>query len=379
MVTEQFALYNLNEISNISALGKLVNSQLLLVFGSKEFICSKDAFKNIKMKYPCAYIIGCTTAGEIFNDMVNDNILTITAIYFEHTEIKFFSSELLDFNKCYEKGVEIAKKIPIENLSHVFLIGEGININGSKLVEGFKDVLPEEVKITGGLAGDYEGYKKTFVIANDYGKENLISCIAFYGDRVKVGYGSAGGFDTFGIERTVTKAKDNILYELDGKPVLDLYKEYLGEYASGLPVSGLFFPLDIRSSDGKNSYTRTIASVEEETKSLKFAGDIPQGYYAKLMRANFNSLINGSMKAAENSIKSINYKKFKLAIVISCRGRRVVLNQMIDEELEAIRSVLGSGITFSGFYSNGEIAPTRKNNTTEFHNQTMTITLIGEE
>lgn len=379
MITEQFALYSLDEINAINTLGKLVNSQLIFVFGSREFICNEDIFNNIKIKYPYANIIGCTTAGEIFNDQVNENILTITAVYFENTEIKFFSSELMDSSKCYEKGLEVAKSIPVENLSHVFLIGEGINVNGSKLVDGFVDGLPENVKVTGGLAGDYEGYKETLVIANDYGKKNLIGAVAFYGDRIKIGYGSEGGFDTFGIERTVTKAKDNILYELDGKPALDLYKEYLGEYSSNLPLSGLLFPLNIRSDDNKYSYVRTVSGVDEETKSLRFAGEIPQGYYGKLMRANFNNLISGSLKAAKDSINSINYKSVKLAILISCRGRRVVLNQMIDEEIEVVRNILSDDITFTGFYSNGEIAPSSKNHVTEFHNQTMTITLIGEE
>ena len=224
MVTEQFAFYKLDEIKTIELLGKLVKSDLVLMFGSKEFICNKDVFNTIRIKYPCASIIGCTTAGEIFKDQVNDNILTVTAISFENTEIKFFSSELVDFQKCYEKGLETAKLIPTENLTHVFLIAEGININGSKIVEGLVDGLPEHVKITGGLAGDYEGYKETFVIANDYGKNNLIGVVAFYWDKIRIGYGSVGGFDTFGIERRVTKSKDNILYELDGKPILDLYK-----------------------------------------------------------------------------------------------------------------------------------------------------------
>lgn len=379
MVTEQFAFHELNEVDSISILSKLKNSQLLLIFGSKEFICNKEVFNKLKMSYPYADIIGGTTAGEIFNDQVNDNILTVTAICFKNTETKFFISELSDFNKCYEKGVGIAKTIPVEGLAHVFLIGEGININGSKLVQGFVNGLPEQVKITGGLAGDYEGYKETFVVANDYGKKNLIGVVAFYGDKLRIGYGSVGGFDTFGIERTVTKSKDNILYELDGKPILDLYKEYLGEYASKLPVSGLFFPLNIRSSDNKYNYVRTVASVDEESKSLTFAGDVPEGYYGKLMRANFNNLINGSMKAAENSINSVDCKNVKLAILVSCRGRRVILNQMIDEELEVVRNVLGDNVTFTGFYSNGEIAPSSKKHVTEFHNQTMTITLMGEE
>ncbi|NRU80561.1 hypothetical protein DFH44_000601 [Clostridium beijerinckii] len=149
MVVEQFAFYKLNEVDSIITLGKLVNSQVIFLFGSKEFICNKEVFNKIKITYPNADIIGCTTAGEIFNDQVNDNILTVTAVYFESTEIKFLVTELTDFNKCYEKGIEIAKAIPVENLSHVFLIGEGININGSKLVEGVVDGLPEKVKVTG--------------------------------------------------------------------------------------------------------------------------------------------------------------------------------------------------------------------------------------
>ena len=379
MVTEQFAFYKLDEIETIKTLGKLVNSNLVLMFGSKKFICNKDVFNTIRIKYPDANIIGCTTAGEIFKDQVNDNILTVTAISFKNTEVKLFASELLESGKYYEKGLEIAKLIPSENLAHVFLIAEGMNINGSKIVEGLVDGLPENVKITGGLAGDYEGYKETFIIANDYGKKNLIVAVAFYGDRIKIGYGSVGGFDPFGIERLVTKSKDNILYELDGKPALNLYKEYLGEYSSKLPVSGLLFPLNIRSADNRYNNVRTVSGIDEQNKSLIFAGEIPEGYYGRLMRANFNHLINGSMVAAENCIKSFDGKSFNIAILISCRGRRVVLNQMIDEELEVVRSVLGSDVTFTGFYSNGEIAPANRNNVTEFHNQTMTITLIGEE
>ena len=379
MVTEQFAFYALDEIETINTLAKLKNSNLVLMFGSKEFICNKDVFGKIRDTYSHANILGCTTAGEIFNDQVNENILTVTAIYFENTKTDIFFSELIEFNKCYEKGLEIAKSIPVENLTHVFVIGEGININGSKLVDGLVNGLPEHVKITGGLAGDYEGYKETFVIANDYGKKNLIGAVAFYGDKIKIGYGSAGGFDAFGIERTVTKSKENILYELDGRPILDLYKEYLGEYSSKLPVSGLFFPLSIRARDSNYSYVRTVSGVDEENKCLKFAGDIPQGYYAKLMRANYNNLINGSMMAAEKCKENVNCKNPSLAILVSCRGRRVVLNQMIDEEIEVVRSIMGSKVIFTGFYSNGEIAPANKKGITEFHNQTMTITLIGEE
>jgi hypothetical protein len=379
MITEQFSFYKLEEVESIVELGKLVNANLILMFGSKEFICNKKVFDTIRNKYSESYIIGCTTAGEIYRNQVNDGTLTVTAIYFEKSEIKIFSSEIEDVGKDYEKGLEIAKSIPTEKLAHVFLLAEGENINGSKIVEGLVDGLPEHAKITGGLAGNGNTFKDTFVIANDYAKVNQIAAVAFYGDKIRIGYGSVGGWDTFGIERFVTKSKENIVYELDGRPILDLYNDYLGEYAKDLPASGLLFPLSVRSADNVYNYVRAVASVDEKSKSLRFFGEVPQGYYARLMHANSNNLINGAMKAAENSIKSINSKNGGIAILISCVARKVVLNQMIDEEIEAVRNIFGNDMTLTGFYSYGEIAPSNKDRITEFHNQTMTITLIGED
>ncbi len=379
MISEQFAFYDLEEVKKMDSLRSLAEADLVLMFGSKEFICSSQVFEAVRSKYPSANILGCTTAGEIFNDQVNDNILTITAIKFEKTETKFFSVKLADSNKSYEKGLEIANLIPKENLSHVFVISEGLNLNGSKLVDGFTAGLPEGVKVTGGLAADDERYMETFVIANGYADKNLIAAVAFYGDNIKIGYGSVGGWDTFGIERTITKAKENILYELDGKPALDLYAEYLGEYAKDLPASGLFFPLNIRSGNNKYNVVRTVSSIDKKERSLTFAGEIPKGYRGRLMRANYDNLINGAMNAGEDCITSINYNKPKLAILVSCCGRKFILNQRIDEEIEVVREIFGKEVIMTGFYSYGEIAPMNKESISEFHNQTMTITLIGEE
>lgn len=379
MISEQFAFYDLEEVKKMDSLRSLAEADLVLMFGPKEFICSSQVFEAVMSKYPSANILGCTTAGEIFNDQVNDNILTITAIKFEKTETKFFSVKLADSNKSYEKGLEIANLIPKENLSHVFVISEGLNLNGSKLVDGFTAGLPEGVKVTGGLAADDERYMETFVIANGYADKNLIAAVAFYGDNIKIGYGSVGGWDTFGIERTITKAKENILYELDGKPALDLYAEYLGEYAKDLPASGLFFPLNIRSGNNKYNVVRTVSSIDKKERSLTFAGEIPKGYRGRLMRANYDNLINGAMNAGEDCITSINYNKPKLAILVSCCGRKFILNQRIDEEIEVVREIFGKEVIMTGFYSYGEIAPMNKESISEFHNQTMTITLIGEE
>ncbi|WP_160686687.1 FIST N-terminal domain-containing protein [Clostridium sp. C2-6-12] len=378
MIAEQFIFNNYSEVKDITKLSK-VKADLVLAFGTKEFICNKKIFDIIKNTYSKSYIVGCTTAGEIYENQVDDDTLTITAINFEKTELKLFSTKIENIEDSYKKGAEIGMMIPRENLKHVFLITEGENINGSKFVEGLAEALPKHVKKTGGLAGSKQIFKDTFVIANDYAERNLIAAIAFYGDKIKIGYGCIGGWDTFGIERLVTKSKGNIVYELDRHSILDLYNEYLGEYAKDLPGSGLFFPLEVRSPDNKYRYVRTVADIDKENRSLRFAGEIPEGYYARLMRANNNDIISGSMEAAEKSLEAMDKESSKLAILISCIGRRVVLKQMVDEEIEAVRSVFGKDVIFTGFYSFGEIAPSITDDVTAFHNQTMTITLIGEE
>ena len=105
---------------------------------------------------------------------------------------------------------------------------------------------------------------------------------------VTFGYGCAGGWDPFGPQRIVTRSNGHQLFELDGEPVLDLYRRYLGEEAANLPASGLRFPLCLRAyPDSPEVIVRTITAVDQQTRSMSFAGDIPQGAVAQLMRGTF--------------------------------------------------------------------------------------------
>lgn len=353
-------------------------AQFVLVFGSKNLLLEHPFYDELKDLYPNAYLIGGTTAGEIYNTIATENTVSATAVYMEKTEVKFSSVDI-DENKYAEAAVELVSKFPTEGLRHVFILSEGININGSKLVDGLIHSLPENVTLSGGLAGDGTLYKETFIIADSYPKKNCLVAIGFYGDQARFGYASIGGWAPFGIERIITKSKDNILYELDDKPALALYKEYLGEYATDLPASGLYFPLMVRSADSKRTFIRTIQRVDETRNALVFSGDVPEGYYSKLMRSNFDKLIDGSKQAAQKSLTTLGREHAQLAILVSCVGRKLVLDQLTSEEIDAARSVLKEETPFTGFYSYGEISSPDKNAICELHNQTMTITLIAED
>jgi hypothetical protein len=204
-----------------------------------------------------------------------------------------------------------------------------------------------------------------------------IVAIGLYGARLQVGFGSRGGWEPFGVERTITRAVGNVLYELDGEPALDLYKRYLDDHAAGLPASGLLFPLTIRSTTSGEPVVRTILAVDEQARSLTFAGDLPVGHRARLMRASLDRLVAGASEAASVSLADAS-APVSLALLVSCVGRKLVLKQRVEEEIEGVREVLGPEATIAGFYSYGELAPFKASRPCELHNQTMTITTLSE-
>ena len=355
------------------------SAQLVLIFGSTKNFKNSHNYKQIRNLYPNAYLMGCSTSGEIYGTNVLDESLISTAIFFESSTIKGVHTKINENQDSYQAGEYLAKLIDKNGLKHVFILSEGINVNGTSLVKGLTTHLPENVNITGGLAGDGDRFEKTFVIWDDQPTQNTIALLGFYGDKLEIGCGSLGGWDSFGPERLITRSEGNILYEMDGKSALELYKNYLGKHADGLPATGLLFPLSIRTQGGDKAVVRTILSINEEDKSMVFAGDIPEGCYARLMKSNTDRLIDGALGAAKTSSEAINSASPDLAILISCVGRKMVLKQRVEEEVEAVQEIFGEKTVLTGFYSYGEISPFSQGAKCELHNQTMTITTLLEK
>ncbi len=355
----------------------LPSAQLVMFFGARAAIADGAVHEALRTMYPDAHLLGCTTAGEICGTTVTDDSVVATAIRFEHTSVRAAYRPLVNASNSKAVGEEIARDLAGKDLLHVFVLAEGLKVNGSELVKGLRQGLPSSVAVTGGLAGDGARFEKTVVCLDGQINDSAVAAIGFYGDRLRIGYGSLGGWDPFGPDRLVTRSEGNVLYELDGSSALELYKTYLGSHTANLPASGLLFPLSLRG-EGEQRLVRTILGVDEEAQSLTFAGDIPQGGYAQLMRANFDRLIDGAQDAAAACYEVVGDHTPDLAILISCVGRKLVLNQRTEEEVESVRNVLGESTVLSGFYSYGEIAPVVSSTKCELHNQTMTITTFTE-
>ncbi len=353
-------------------------ANLVLAFGERVFLEKILPYKKLKDLYPKADIIICSTSGQISNTSLVKNNIVATAIDFEKTAIKVSEIDILNNLDIQELGNMIKKDFFNEDLKSIFILSEGTFVNGTELINELIKQTKEAIPIFGGLAGDEYKFEKTIVGLNGDATQGKIVAVGFYGDAIHFGFSSKGGWSDFGPEREVTLSDKNILYKIGDRFALDLYKEYLGKYAEELPASSLYFPLSMKENINAESVVRTILSIDEEKKSMTFAGNIPQGSFVRLMKGNLDKLIDASYNAALQ-IFSEQSTKPELALLVSCVGRKVVLGNRIEEELEVVKEVFGDNTLVCGFYSYGEISPTLKNVACELHNQTMTITTIYEE
>ena len=358
--------------------GDSEHAQLALAFGDIDALQQTARLDEIRQSFPNARLVGCSTGGEILGGRVFDNTLTVTSVWFEHSGLAFAETVLDSTADSFNAGQRLADALDPDGLAHVLVLSDGLKVDGSALAYGLHARLPAHVAVTGGLAGDQSRFQQTQVFLDVASEDNSAVAIGFYGDTLQIGYGSQGGWDSFGPDRRVTRAEGNILYELDGQPILDLYRTYLGDLAQGLPATGLFFPLSLTLEGSDQRLVRTIQAVNTDDGSATFTSVVPEGSYARLMKGNFERLVDGAAESARQALVA-GPAHPHLAILISCLGRKLVLKQRIDEEVESVQNVLGPDATIAGFYSYGEICPVDPTEPcAEFHNQTMTITTLSE-
>jgi len=352
-------------------------ANIVFIFGDREVFKQEKPYEEIKALYPHAHIVGCTSSGNILGDKVSKETMVATAVSFESGRVALGVEDFTQKEDLVEVGKRAVSKLPPEGLKHIFILSDGLNMNGSSLVQGANQAVNNAIPITGGLAGDGIDFEETWVIADEAARQNRVVAIGFYGESISVSSGCFAGWDEFGILRKITRSEGNIVYEIDGEPALQLYKKYLGEYADKLPGSGLRFPMGIKEHKEDVTIIRTVLSVDEQAQSLIFAGDVPQGYLARLMKSSVNGVIDASQIVASRIAKTNT--KNALGLVVSCVGRRMILNQLTNEELECISETLGENVQLTGFYSYGELAPFFEDPVScQFHNQTMTLTVIYE-
>ncbi len=357
---------------------QVLKAPLVLVFGDRFLLETEGLYAEIKSLFPDGHIVFGSSCADITANTVDDHSVTITAIEFENTSFLIQTSNVLhaDFDS-FKTGHALINEFPREGLKYVFVISEGSFVNGSQLTKGMNSATNDNLLITGALCGDAERFEKTIASYNEDPKPGEIIAIGLYGESLEITFSAYGGWTPFGPERTVTKSSANVLYELDNKPALDLYKRYLGDKAKDLPGAALLYPLNVQNSQEEQSIVRSILNIDEAENAMILAGDIPEQSKVQLMMTNIDNIAHASERAAKQALE-LRKSKPQLAMLVSCIGRKLVLDQRVEEEIEEITEVLGDDVIVTGLYSYGEIAPFHGEISCQLHNQTMTVTLISE-
>lgn len=356
-----------------------IEPHLVWVFGSADRLTDPALLPQLRGHFGQAQVVGCSTSGEITNAGVADDSLVVTAVRFKSPDFRVRSVAYDGMHDSHEAGQRLAQALLGEDLRAVLVLGQGVNINGSALIAGMAPVVGTQVALTGGLAGDGGRFQHTWVLGNDGVSDRHVVGIGFYGDAIRLECGSGGGWQPFGATRLVTRAAANVLYELDGEPALEIYRRYLGDYATDLPASGLLFPFAMLGQDhSETGLIRTILGMNEAEGSLTLAGDIIEGGYLRLMTASTDALVDGAESAAQTAGQACGMNAPCLTLLVSCVGRKLVMGGRAEEEVEAVKAAFGANATLAGFYSNGEIGPHGSHALCQLHNQTMTITCIRD-
>jgi hypothetical protein len=356
--------------------------KLILLFGDTDNLSQSQIPKNLQDEFPNAKVFGCSTGTSLVNKKLSNEFISGIAMGFASSRVDYASVDIENAKDSFNLGAQLGRNLKQPDLAAVFIISDGLNVNGSDIVGGILSVLGGRVKVSGGLAGDGARFGKTILIENGQVVDNKIIAIGFYGDKIKVSHGSEGGWQEFGEEFDITKSDGNVMYELDGKNAYEVYAGFLGEQADHLPGSGLLYPLRIWHPDyPQHDIVRTLLSVDSQEGTLTFAGDVPEGWRAGLMIGNTAKLVEGAQTASQKAVsafKEINKTDPKVCLMVSCVGRRLLLGEETQDELEAVAQNLPQDTNMVGFYSYGEIAPHKLTRLCSLHNQTVTLTMLGE-
>lgn len=348
------------------------NAHVVLLFADTPYFRTPACYESLRQRFPSACIVGCSSSGSVLGTHLSDDDVAATAVRLDRSRVRLAVRSATEGASVSALAADLVEQLRADDLRHVIVLADGQHINGSELASGFS---AHGIPVTGGLAADGARFGTTWVMADGPARPDAVAALGIYGD-ASVHGGCHAGWLEFGAERRVTRATGNVVHEIDGQPALALYRKYLGGLASELPGSGLRFPLSVRAPDSDTPVIRTLLGIDEPSQSLRFAGDVPQGHRCKLMYARFEDLVDSATRAARAA--TAPPATTALALVVSCVGRRLVLGQLAEEELDAVQAALGPSATLAGFYSYGELAATDEGAPCQLHNQTMTLTVICE-
>ncbi len=335
----------------------------------------KQMLVDIRQAFPGLPIVGCSTDGELSS---------ILRFQEDSIALMILGGEKLQASVGVGRGVsESPKQAAVAAIEEArrglsgpavlcVAFPESLTASGVSIVRALSDALGPEVLLTGGTSGDQWCFKGTHQF---FGEEVLADAVPvlLLGGDVVASVGIASGWRPMGRRATVTRAKENRVYEIDGVPALAFYKSFLGDHVVPNPE----YPLGVYEGEASQFYLRAPLSYDQSDGSITFAGDIPENAAIQITEAARADMLSACEDSVASAREQLGEVQPSGALVVSCAARKQLLGTRTELEYNALCSHLSPEVPVLGFYSYGEIAPIDGRVVADFHNETFVTVLFG--
>ncbi len=361
---------DINNLTKFVTDNKIADNEniLLQVFtGVCDTVFLHDLLASIKKLIPHIKIIGSTTSGEIIGGDVTENATILSFSIFENTTIVTHATKNIN-NESYATAQNLISQFDKSKKPKVAItFADGLNVNGENYLNSFSDY-DKNLVVAGGLAGDNATFTHTIVFTEEEISTQGAVIALFYNDDLIVNTKASFGWTSIGKTLTITKAIDNIVYEIDNIKAVDIYAKYLGDdIAKELPKTGIEFPLIIKR-DGLNIARAVLGKNSDD--SLVFAGNLNVGDKVTFGYGNIETIIEGG----ETVYKDLSLYPIESIFIYSCMARKALMGQSIAAEFKTLNSIA----PLSGFFTYGEFYYNNKSSKNELLNQTNTMLALSE-
>lgn len=335
---------------------------LTLVFSSVRY-ADPRLLKGINSMTAGCSLIGCTDAGGI--STAGPVRRSVVAVALKARGGRFQTGVGYAVSKnARQAGQDLAQSLSRQGAQQakaLLALPDGLAGNGSAWLRGVQSILGESLPIVGGCAADDFAFEKTFQFFNDEILQDSIPAALFCGD-IEVGIGVQHGWIPLGRPRRVTKASGPVIYELDRRPAVALYEEYLGVKKDELteePLAhvAMTYPLGTVVPRQAEYLLRHAIRVGEN-ESIVCTAETQEGSWVRLMIGSNESALEAAKKAASRAMRQVSPVRLKGALVFCGVARQKMLGSDFRGEIDVVRDSLGgTGVRIGGFYSYGELAP----------------------
>ncbi|MCC0179142.1 FIST C-terminal domain-containing protein [Waterburya agarophytonicola K14] len=330
--------------------------------------------QQIKQQFPDLELIGGTSSAEISSRLgYQEDSLTLMLFCSDEIEITAGIGYQASHNPraAVQQAIAPAKSKSSQEISLCLSFIDGLHLSGSKIVEAIKQELNSKIPVFGGVTADDMKFEQTYQFYDQEVCTDAIVTLIFSG-KLLLAAGVGNGWNSLSKPKKVTKAENNILYEIDGQPALEFYQYYLNDSAPSLK-----YPLAVFENNTNKFYLRVPTAHDNQLNSIQFFGDIPQGATVQIMETNAQGILNSSQTSIADALKNYPGTEPAAAIFFSCVTRSSILGTKAATEYQGISAHLNSACPSIGFYTYGEIAPLQKDGAICLHHETAVSLILG--